>query len=252
MTLALGFTFDRDTIIKAALRRVRGYDPEDATTISTVQYNNAAETLNLIVSSWQADGLQVWAIKTSSAFTMTASQGVYTIGYTGADIDSEVGSLRPLDILRAWLRDTTTDADTPLEIINRERYDLLSVKTSTGLPVSLYFDAAFTGGTTVAASIANISLWPEPDSTTATNKRLYLVYQRPFLDFQASTDNLDMPQEWFNAVRLFLAYSIAPEYGMPMIEYDRLKAEAMEAKILAMSWDREKTSLYIMPNNDAY
>lgn len=252
MALSLGFTFDRDTIVKAALRRVRAYDPEDATTISTVQYNNAAETLNLIVSAWQADGLQVWAIKTSTAITMTASDGDYTLGPSGADITTPVGSLRPLDILRAWLRDTTSNADTPLEIINKEEYDLLSVKTSEGTPTCLYYDASFTGNTTVAAQTSTLYLWPEPDSSTATNKRLYLVYQRPFLDFQASTDNLDMPQEWYNAVKLALAHAIAPEYGMPVIEYDRLEREAEKAKIMAMGWDREKTSLHIQPNTDAY
>lgn len=238
----------RDTLVKAALRRCRAYDPEDATTVSTVQYDNAMETLNMLISAWQADGMHVWTIKTTSAITLTASDGDYTVGATG-----NIAISRPLDILRAWLRDTTSNADTPLEIINREKYELLSPKTSEGQPICLYFDATYDGSTNIGTnSTATIYLWPEPDSTTATNKRLYFTYQRPFLDFNVAGDDLDMPQEWYNAVRLNLALAIAPEYGMPVIEYDRLRNEAFEAKQLAMGWDREKTSIFIQPRLDAY
>lgn len=243
MALSWNFFPDRDTIIKAALRRIRAYDPEDATTISTVQYNNAAETLNFLLTSWQADGLQVWAIKTSSAQTLTASDGDYTVGATG-----NIAISRPLDIIRAWLRTTSDSTDVPLEIITKERYDLLTNKTTEGTPTSLYYDAGYDGSSNQGTnSTGTIYLWPEPDSTCASAKKLMFVYQRPFLDFNASTDNLDMPQEWYEAVRINLAYKIAPEYGMPVIEYDRLKNEAIEAKIIAMGWDREKGSIFIQP-----
>ena len=246
MALSWNFFPDGDTIIKAALRRIRAYDPEEATTISTVQYDNARETLNMILSAWQADGLHVWTIKTTSALNLSASTGSYTIG-SGATWNI---SYRPLDILRAYLRDTD-NIDRPLEIISKQRYDMLSNKTQEGVPSCIYFDATYDGSSNQGStSTATVYVWPEPDTAAATEYDVILVYQRPLLDFNASTDELDMPQEWYNAVRLNLALALAPEYGMPVMDQDRLKVEADAAKELAMGWDREKTSLFIQPNTD--
>lgn len=244
MALSWNFFVDRDTLIKAALRRIRAYDPEDATTISTTQYNNAAETLNFIISSWQADGLHVWATKTTGALTMTASDGDYTIG-SGGNFNI---SYRPLQIIRAWIRKTSDNTDTFLDIVPKEEYDLIPNKTQEGTPNKLYYDATYDGDTNKdSTSTGTVYLWPEPNTTIATDYRLYLVYQRPFLDFNAATDEIDFPQEWHNALRLALAASIAPEYGMPVIDYDRLVREAADAKILAMGWDREKESFKLQP-----
>ncbi len=224
---------DAATLIKAALRRIRAYDPESATTITTVQNNNALETLNFIMGAWQALGLQIWCRKTTSK-ALTASDGTYTVG-TGADIAVP----RPLMIYQAWLTDTN-NVDTPLTVIGEKEYYALPNKTTEGVPVYLYYDPTYDGlsnkGTT---STGTLYLWPVPDSTTATNKTLKFRYQRPLEDFDATTDNIDMPQEWFNVLRLELALSIAPEYGMPVIEYDRLEKERDHFLELAKSWDTE-------------
>jgi hypothetical protein len=245
MALSYNFFPDRDTLVKAALRRVRAYDPEDATTILTTQYNNASETLNFILSHWQAHGLPIWCRKVTSK-ALTASDGTYTIG-SGGDINVN----RPLAIVQAYLRDATSAAapvDTELEIVGLQEYHAIPNKSQEGVPSKLYYDAAYDGSSNSGATaVGTIYLWPEPDTTTATNCTLYLVYQRPLLDFNATSDVLDMPQEWYEAVRLNLAWKIAPEYGMPVSEYDRLGKEAKEALDLALSWDTEQTPIYFQP-----
>jgi hypothetical protein len=107
MALSYSFFPDRDTIIKAALRRIRAYDPEESTTISTVQYNNAAETLNFLLAHWQALGLPIWCRKTVSCSFADGDKD-YTIG-AGGDINTD----QPLAILDAWRRDLT-DSDNPI------------------------------------------------------------------------------------------------------------------------------------------
>jgi hypothetical protein len=245
MALSYNFFPDRDTIIKAALRRCRAYDPEDATTISTVQYNNAAETLNFILSHWQAHGLPIWCRKTTS-MTLVEGDADYTIG-SGATINVN----RPLMVTQAYLRDSTDSAnpvDIELDIISQQEYHALPNKMAEGRPVQLYYDAAYDGssnsGTTAAGTLY---IWPTPDATTATNCTIKLLYQRPLLDYNASTDVLDMPQEWFEAIRLNLAWKIAPEYGLPVSEYDRLGIEAKDALNLALSWDTEQTPVFFQP-----
>jgi hypothetical protein len=245
MALSYNFFPDRDTLIKAALRRVRAYDPEDATTILTSQYTNASETLNFILSHWQAHGLPIWCRKTTTK-ALTTSDGTYTIG-SGGDINVN----RPLAITQAYLRDftdSTNPIDIELDIIGQQEYHAISNKSITGRPTQLYYDAQYDGasnsGTTATGTIY---LWPLPDSNTASYCTLVVVYQRPLLDFNATADVLDMPQEWYEAVRLNLAWKIAPEYGMPVSEYDRLGKEAEAALNLALSWDTEQTAVYFQP-----
>lgn len=234
------------TIIKAALRRVRAYDPEDETTISAVQYANALETMNFLLAHWQALGLPIWCIKQASK-ALTASDGQYSVG-SGGDININ----QPHRIIQAWLRDAsnaTYPVDIPLNIKSQQEYFHLSSKSQEGRPVDLYYDRAYDGASNQGATaVSQLYLWPEPDTTTATNCTLYFLYQRPLLDFNATTDNLDMPQEWYEAVRLNLAYKIAPEYGMQASDYDRLTKEAKDALELALAWDTEALSIFFQPN----
>lgn len=234
-----------DTVIKAALRRVRSHDPEDTTTITTTQYNNALETMNFIISAWQAKGLQVWCRKQGTG-TLVANQKSYTIGASGADFTYN----RPLTIMQAWRRDTTVtpNIDIEIEIIGPEAYNQITTKTQTGVPLNLWYDAQYDGSTNKGTnSKGNISIWPAPDSTVASDYQLVFYYQRPLENFDATTDALDMPQEWFDAFRLTLAYKIAPEYGLQAQDYDRLKVEMDDAIELAESWDSDQASTYLSP-----
>jgi hypothetical protein len=182
---------------------------------------------------------------------LTASDGEYTVG-TGGDIAIS----RPIHVYQAFLRDNTSannPIDIPLRIVGENEYWMLSNKASEGRPVILHYDAEYDGSSNQGTNAkGKLYLWPEPDSNTATNLKLFFRYQRPFLDFNAATDELDMPQEWYNAVRLNLAKAIAPEYGYPIMDYDRLVKEADEALELAKSWDTEKQSAYFMPDYTTY
>lgn len=246
MALSYNFFPTGDTIIAAALRRCRAYDPEDTTTITTVQYTNGRETLNFLLSHWQALGLPIWCRKVTSV-ALTASDGTYTIG-TGGDISVN----RPMAVMQAWLRDASNaffPIDTPLEIIGQQEYWELSSKFSTGKPSQLYYDGTYDGLSNQGANAkGTIYIWPLPDTVSAANCTLYVLYQRPLLDFNAAGDALDMPQEWYEAVRLNLAYKIAPEYGMQSSDYDRLKEEAKDALALALNWDTEQVSIFFSPN----
>lgn len=245
MASSYSFFPDGDTIIKASLRRVRGYDPEQTSTITTTQYSNARETLNFLLAHWQALGLPVWCRKTTSK-ALTAADGDYTIG-SGGDINVN----HPLAIYDAWLRDTN-NVDVPLMIIGEQEYYDLSTKSAQGRPSQLYFSRDYLGDGSNSGATAKgtIYLWPTPDTTSAANYTLYLRYQRPLLDFNASADALDMPQEWYETVRVNLAYKIAPEYGMQRGDYQDLKEEAKDTLELALEWDTEQVSIFFKPNTD--
>ena len=67
-------------------------------------------------------------------------------------------------------------------------------------------------------------------ATDYTNGELLrYVYKRPLYDFDASTDNPDMPQGWTRFLMWRLAHDLAPEFDIDMESRAWLKRESLEA-----------------------
>jgi hypothetical protein len=65
----------------------------------------------------------------------------------------------------------------------------------------------------------------------------------------SSTDNLDFPVYWTQAVVYNLAWSLAPEYGIPPTDRQVLAAEAKYWKDEALSYGSEEGSFYMQPSS---
>ena len=232
------FSVNRNDIIKYALITIGAIG--EGETPNATQYTDGAMFLNMIVKSWHADGMPLWAIKQNS-FALTATTS-YNIGTS-----QTINTPRPLKIHQAWLRNTDDSTDKPLNILTRQEYDTLSAKSSTGIPVSLFYDPQ--GG---ATAYGTIHLWPKPDTTAIADYTCYIVYQRPFEDFDASTDTPDFPQEWYLPLMWMLAYTMAPMHGVPLEERKLLLAEASNLKQQALNFGMEEGSLMIQPDREQF
>lgn len=229
------FSIDRDTLIKSSLRLVGvGSIDEDPTANEII---TAAEALNIMVKAWQADGLQLWQVR-SYSLTPIESDYIYTLG-TGGQI-TDISGKRPLRIIEAYYREISTVIDVPMIRLSREEYYALSDKDTEGTPVQYYFDPQLN------QSVLNI--WPAPDSNFATNYTIELLYQKPLDDLDTSTDDFEFPSEWYEAIKYGLAVRLAPEYFLPITLRRQLKKEADEIKELVMDWDTEDTSIFLQPD----
>lgn len=222
------FEADRNTLIKGALRLVGGIaQGEDPT---QDQYTEAAEALNMMVKAWMADGMPLWAIKKQS-FALVDGTASYRIGNS-----QTLNYPKPLKIIQAFLRNTTTNVDTPITLITKQEYWELGNKTTKGLPIQLMYDPQNLYG--------DIYLYPTPDSTAQTSYQIHIIYQRPFEDFDSADDTPDFPQEWHEAIKYGLAVRLAPEYGVPVQDRRALVQEATAIKGEALSFGTEEGSLY--------
>jgi len=203
------FSISREDIIGRALRMV-GAISQGQTPNSTL-INNSAFALNCLVKALQADGMPLWAIKTISV-PLIEGVNVYPIG-TGLTVDTP----KPLKVIRAWNRDVATNIDIPVRILTHQEYDILGNKSTQGNPIQIYYEPLRTSG--------NLYVFPTPSTTEVGINSIYIVYQRPFEDFDVSTDEPDFPQEWFDAVCYGLAVRIAPEYGMPLEDRKALQQD---------------------------
>ena len=219
---------DRNAIIKGALRIVGAIGQGDTPTSD--QYTESAEALNQMVKAFMADGMPVWAITTTS-FALVDGTSRYRIG-TGQTVNTS----KPLKVIQAYIRNTTSNVDTPMRIITRDDYYRLGNKSTEGLPIQLFYHPQNLYG--------DLYLFPTPDSSAATTYQIHIVYQRIYEDFDAATDTPDFPQEWHEALKYGLAARLAPEYGMPPNDRKILVQEAQMARMEALSSGTEEGSLF--------
>ena len=230
-------------IITSAFELCRVYDAESALVPTSTQYTRAIQALNFMLTAWQAHGLQLWSRKTTS-FALSEGTQTYTIGSGGT-----INVNKPIRIYNAWRRNTDDNTDVPLRLLSEKEYDLLNNKLQEGTPIAIYYDNRYESNSVQEGSTAKglIYVYNPADSDHAANSQIHIRYQRPFNDFDATSDTIDFPQEWMEAVKFNLALRLGYIYGMPMLERDRLKADAKEILDLALSNDVEDTSVFIYP-----
>jgi hypothetical protein len=230
------------SIIKSSLELLRVTDIENPNVPTTAQYTAAVQSLNFMLTGWQADGLQLWARK-STSFALTLGTTSYTCGLGGV-----IAVPRPLYVYQAWRHDALTGVDVPMEVVGERTYYQTPNKTQQGMPIMLYYDATNIVGTNLGTTeTGTVYIWQPADAYAVTNISVFFRYQRPFLDFDGVNDQIDMPQYWLDAVKYGLATRLAPVYGTPMLEYDRINKMAKDLKEVAMGYDDEHTSLFVQP-----
>ena len=144
---------------------------------------------------------------------------------------------RPLKILEAYVLVNGLNTEIPIDVISRNEYDALSNKSASGVPNQIYYDPQRTTG------IA--SIWPQTDDV---RNYIKLRIKAPIEDFDAATDEADLPQEWLLPLAMNLASLIAPSYGVPAEDFKKI--EMLAAKYYEMVFDFEQeteTSMYIEP-----
>lgn len=143
---------------------------------------------------------------------------------------------RPLRIIEAYRRDSSNQ-DTQVMKISQEEYAMLGDKMSSGPPVNLFYKPTLVNGT--------LKVFPAPDDVTDS---LEIIYHRPFEDMDSTTDTLDFPQYWLEAITYGLAVRLGDKNGTSENRMSRLEAKAERAKFDAMGFDVEDASLLLAPD----
>lgn len=144
--------------------------------------------------------------------------------------------VKPLRILDGFVRQSAGN-DVPAMVISREQYNRFGLKSSTGTPVQLYYDPQENSG----------DLYVYPTFLTV-DQVLYIEFQKPIEDFNASGDDFDLPQEWGECLKFNLAFRLAPEYEISTEKFNQIKYLAESSMAALDAWDQEYASLLVQPN----
>lgn len=187
--------------------------------LSAAEMEDGLEALNLMLKTWSTNRrLSLLAEGTITPLLATASYAL------------SAKALRVLSVRRR-----VSGNDVPLIELSREEYYDLPTKAATGTPNSFYYDPQRTTGT--------VYLWPTPDAGFVANGSLRYTYRRVIEDIDAQGNDLDLPQEWFEAIAYNLADRLGDEY--PHEGQDRIAKRAAELLAQLEGFDQEPASLFM-------
>jgi hypothetical protein len=228
------FSYTRDQIIFAALRKCRAYDT-DGGSPEAYQTRDAAEALNLILKRLQLEGTLLW-VQQDVEVNLAKGKASYTIGPTGY-----VTTSRPLRIFDPMIRDISDDSDVPLDPYSKMDYANLTNKTATGKPSAIYYSRQINDGI--------IYVWPVPDSS---KYKLKVTAEVQLQDFDASGNTAYMPSYAYSYFVWALAAEIAPEYGLDLQEQQLLEVKAERFKTDLLAFEEEEDGFQFIPDSTSY
>jgi hypothetical protein len=229
--MTTSFSVSKDDVIKAAL--------QCAGVLAAGESPGAQDTLDITVllqsmlKYWAEKGLKPWCYRTISWASTGASS--YTVGPTGV-----VTPDRPIRILQAWVRDTNNN-DQPLGILEKQRFDILTPKTQTGTPNSIFYDAQIPNGVMYP--------WPIPAALATSGLTFYTSIQKSIEDLGvAGNSTFDLPQMWYLPLIWNLAEQLIP--GWPVEERTAVRIERNAAKYLedVADFGEEQGSIFMQPS----
>lgn len=219
------YSLNANQIIEKAFHRLGKASEGEA--ISARMYDDGRGSLNLLLKDLGAEQ-HLWT-KSEGTVALVASQAGYTLT-----------SISPLRIMSIRRRDSSLD--TPMTEISRDEYfDLPNKTVSPSIPVSWYFDPQRAAGV--------LYVWPAPDTNAATDNTLYVTYLRRIEDMTASTDDLDLPQEWMQGIIWALADDLETEYPVNDNRLAiKIERKSIEFMTKMRAWDTETTSIFMQPD----
>ena len=199
----------------------------------------AADNIGVVLD----DGTLFWTTivsKTSTTVTITdaltddAALGNAVFNYT-------TKLVRPLKVVDARRYNIDGATDTPMTVCSRQEYNNLPQKTQAGMPIQTYYDAQLT--------IGYLNLWQVPEATTELVK---FTCHLPIMDFSASADNPDFPQEWILPLVYNLAKLKMPSHPVDAQRRQDINNNADSLLAAMLGFDRENESLFISPNMEGH
>jgi hypothetical protein len=214
--------------------------PTFVTTVG-IKWSAAAAPISLQRSD---DGVAWTTIQTE---TPTASAG----DWTWFDLESSVAAQYfrvlatsgTLDFSQIYLGNTPTEI--PLARLSRDNYTNLPNKSfQSNRPLQFWFDRQ------VQRPVMH--LWPVPNDAAEVSQ-IVLWRQRHIMDVGSMTQEIEVPQRWYDAIVSMLAAKLAMEY----IEVDAqmipmLDQKAKEALYFAQQEERDNSPMMILPNISMY
>jgi hypothetical protein len=190
------------------------------------------------------DGTTWTTLSTQTALTVTDNEWVWTDIDPGANVNYyRIQAFNGTTLGLRELYFGNNSREIQMSRLNRDDYTNLPNKNFTAnQPYQFWFDRNI--------PVPNIYLWPVPSDAFV---QMTVWYSRQIMDVGALTDELEIPQRWYEAIIMNLAHRMSLE--LPQVPMDRVVyLEKMAAQYLneAEQEERDKSPIYFAPNISVY
>lgn len=182
-------------IIRSSLKAIGVIDPFNS--VDSTYALDGLESLNMMLKTWGTRGIIVHHV-VSENFPFVQGQSSYTIGTAG-----NFNTVRPNRVVGGYIRDTNGN-DTPLKIIDRDKYNAYTAKTVEGGPETVYYQPTYPLGTLYFLYTPNQAY------------TLHLDSLKPLAAITDINADLNLPPEYEEAIKWNLALRLAPDYSVPV------------------------------------
>jgi hypothetical protein len=177
---------------------------------SASELTDGLDCLNQMLKSWGAMGVTPWR---NTDGTASITGGVASVAL----------SPRPIDVLE--VRAVISSADVPLRRWGHGEYNMIRSKATAGDP-TLY-------ALMETPSTVTLYVYPVPASTTS----IKYSYARIINDVDDPSDVVDVPQQWYETVKICLAARLPTMFGTTRVdpaavEHIQKRAEQLQANML--------------------
>ena len=212
-------------------------------TVTTVGILWSAASQPFVIE-YSANGSSWTTIETVANPDLVAGEWVWT------DIDGSVTAFYwRVRVTTGTLSATTVSfGNTPNEIVmarlNRDSYNNLPNKTFQGRPLQFWLDRQL--------NQPFMYIWPVP-SEAYTIAQVTTYIKRYIMDVGSLTQEIEVPQRWFNAIVYLLAAALAEE--LPTVDptlIQILDQKAMRALNQAEMEERDNSPIYFTPSIGVY
>lgn len=179
-------------------------------TASAEDTNDCFDTLNMMIGEWASKRWLIYQLIDYSIVSTGAQ--TYTIGPAASSPDISTGTMQRPDRLEDgnFFRQITTAStpnqiDYPLSLLeSREDYSRIGLKQLSTIPQYVYYSPEF--------PIGKIYPWPV---IPATLYELHVLVKSQISQFANLADSIDLPSQYYGALRYNLAARVRPMYQLP-------------------------------------
>lgn len=228
----------------AVITELNGAAAASATslTVDSTTGMAASDNIGVVLDSDAMHWTTISSVDSST--TLTIASGLASAAADNSNVYTFTNRInKPLRVLSARRisgidsGSTSTQTEIPLVRLSNQEYFELPAKTNNGLTNHFYYRPNRDNG--------SLFLWPRPDDP---ENYIRFTYERLIEDMDATTDNLDFPQEWLEAVTYQLAVRLAIPFGREQKAGMLLVPIAAELLQELKNWDAEVSQIQFMPD----
>jgi hypothetical protein len=232
-----------DEICEAALDLVGALNQGSATLAA--EKAKARDWLNRLAQSLSSRGIiQLWTVaRRTDLYVSNVLQNVVTSGLETYDLGQDVH-----DVVTGTVFIRTSSIDSQLLPMSYEEYALEGSKSLSGKPTRYLLEKnqSYTdsGNSRVMQGRLRLVLHPTPNNSTDV---IGYTAVKKLQDFDAATNDPDMPPVWMRAMVYGLAADLAFKYGLDIQERRDIRAEFDRELDRLRSHDTQRGSMTFTP-----